>query len=179
MKPWIALPTALVLATAGCGASATHASSSKASAAPSPAGRTDALTGTWETAALPTATFVATYRRAGATPGALQAFSAALSQAGHEHRYLIRIADGLWVQLEQHDGGTPSVGWSGTYTLTGDTVSATETETGCHLAYRIALTGSSLGIHLLSDTPESPQCGRTDSWPQRAIYETAAFHRAS
>jgi hypothetical protein len=121
---------------------------------------------------------VATYRKAGAPPKVVDQFQAGLSRAGSEHRYLIRIADGQWVELEQHDGGTPQVGWSGTYTLSGNTVHAIETETQCHLVYRITFGGSSLRIRLISDTPtSSPQCGRLDSWPQRTIYETAAFHR--
>jgi hypothetical protein len=173
-----------VLAAAGCGgnsSSPTVAPSASPPASPatsSPAAAADALTGTWQTPALPTATYVAIYRKAGATPSALRRFRAGLSGAGQEHRTVIRIADGQWVELEQHDGGTPQVGWAGTYTLTGNVVHATETSTGCQLTYRIGRQGTSLRIRLLSDEPQSsPQCGRTDSWPQRALYETAAFQR--
>lgn len=181
MKPWFALPVVLVLAAAGCGGSSAALSGSRppsSSAAPNPFA--DPLTGSWQTPLLPTASYVATYRRAGATPGALQQFQAALSGAGRNHRYVIHIAGGQWVELEQHDDGTPEIGWSGTYTLRGSTVQATDPQYGCHYTYRIALSGDSLRIRLLSDTPEAPpQCGRTDSWPQRSIYETAAFKRVS
>ena len=187
MKPWFVLPIVFVLGAAGCGGSSSSPTAppsgppaSTSPAAPSPTAAADSLTGAWRTAALPTATYVATYRKAGAPPGAVQQYRSGLSGAGHDHRYLIRIADGQWVELEQHDNGTPQVGWSGTYRLIGNTVHATETETGCRLAYRVTMHGGSLRIRLLFDRPESsPQCGRMDSWPQRAIYETSAFHRVS
>jgi hypothetical protein len=187
MKLRLVLPTVFVLAAAGCGGSASSPATapsqphqSASAGAPSPAAATDTLTGSWQTAALPTATYVATYRKAGAPPSAVRQFRAGLSGAGHDHRYLIRIADGQWVELEQHADGTPQVGWTGTYTLIGNTVHATENQTGCRLTYRVTMNAGSLRIRLLSDKPESsPQCGRTDSWPQRSIYETSAFHRVS
>jgi hypothetical protein len=180
MKRWMILPAALVLTTAGCGGTSSSARSASSSAPSSPTSATDPLAGTWETAALPTATFVETFRRAGATPVALAGFQSGLAQAGQQHRYIVRIGAGFWVELEQHDGNTPQTGWAGTYTRTGNTVHATETSTGCHLIYGISLAGDALRVRLLSDTPETPpQCGRTDSWPQRAIYETAVFHRVS
>ena len=187
MKPWIASPIVLVLAASGCGGgsssptAAPYAPPSSASPViPSPTVAADPLNGSWQTALLPTATYVATYRRAGAPPRAVRQFSTGLASLGHDHRYLIHIAAGQWVELEQHDSGTPQVGWSGTYTLTGDTVHAVDGQYGCRITYRIARHGSSLRIRLLSDGPESPPyCGRMDSWPQRSIYETAAFHRVS
>jgi hypothetical protein len=102
------------------------------------------------------------------------------SSAGQDHRTIIRIADGQWVELEQHDGGTPSVGWSGTYAFAHCKVDAVESATLCRLVYRVTLRAGSMRIKLLSDRPESPPtCGRVDSWPQRSLYETAVFHRVS
>lgn len=185
MKATFVLSTVFALAVAGCGGSSPSPAaapsgprSSASPAAPSLTTATDALTGTWQTAPLPTAPYVATYRKAGATPSALRQFRDALSGLGHKHRYVIHIADGHWVLLEQHDGGTAQLSWSGTYTLTGHTVHATETETGCRLTYLTTVNGTSLRIRLLSETT-SPQCPHTDTWPQRSIYETTAFHRTS
>ena len=187
MKPWFALPTAFVLAAAGCGgssssptAAASGQHSSASHPAPTPTRAADALTGTWQTAALPTATYVATYRKAGAPSKAIRQFSTDLASLGQDHRYVIRMGDGQWVLLEQHDSGTPQLSWKGAYRLTGDTVHAVENDTQCHLTYGITLQGDSLRIRLLTYGPKaSPQCGRADTWPQRSIYETAAFHRVS
>jgi hypothetical protein len=182
MKPWLILSTAVLalVATACSGSgSASSASTAAPSASPTPSARpSDPLTGSWSTAALPTETWVATFQRAGAPPADVERFRSVLATAGAMHQYLIHIVDGRWAELEQHDSGTPQVGWDGTYTQTGDRVSANESDGGCHLVYQITLTADSLSVHLLSDEPESPpRCGRTDTWFQRTIYETAVFHR--
>jgi hypothetical protein len=186
MKPWTALPAAaLALFAAACSGNSSPTSlaagtptasttpSTSSSASPS-----DPLNGTWQTEALPTDTWVATFRRAGAAPADVAGFAAALASAGTKHQYLIRVLDGQWAEFEQHDGGTPSVGWDGTYSVTGDHVLATEKGDGCHVTYQIALSGNTLSVRVLSDLPESPpRCGRVDTWFQRAIYETSVFHR--
>ena len=186
MKPWTAVPAvALALLAAACSgngsptsaASGTSTASTSPSATPS-ATPSDPLVGTWETDALPTDKWVATFRRAGAPSADLASFASALASAGSMHTYLIRILDGHWVELDQHDGGTPSVGWDGTYTAVGDKVLATEKDGGCHVTYQISLGADTLSIHVLSDLPEAPpHCGRVDTWFQRSIYETAVFHR--
>jgi hypothetical protein len=182
MKPWLILSTAVLalVATACSGSSSPRSTAAGTpSSSPTPSARpSDPLTGSWETAALPTQTWVATFRRAGAPPADVQQFRSSLATAGTLHQYLIRIVDGNWAEFEQHDSGTPQVGWDGTYTLTGDRVYANESGGGCHLVYQISLSADTLSVHLLSDEPESPpRCGRADTWFQRSIYETAVFHR--
>jgi hypothetical protein len=182
MKPWIALPAAaLALVATACSpsSSANSAASGAPSASLTPStSPSDPLAGSWETAALPTETWVATFRRAGAPPADVGRFRTALATAGQKHQYLIRIADGHWAQFEQHDGGTPQVGWEGSYTLTGSRVSASESGGGCQLTYQITLSADLLSVRVLSDMPEAPpRCGRVDTWFQRSIYETAVFRR--
>jgi hypothetical protein len=189
MKPWLAFPVAaLALVATACsggssaGPAASPASSTGSAPSASPsASPSDPLSGTWETDVLPTETWVTTLRGAGATAADTVRFRSELAAAGAKHRYLIRILDGHWVELEQHDNGTPSVGWDGTYTLSGDHVSAQETAAGgCHVTYQITLSGDTLSLRVVSDLPESPpRCGHVDSWYQRSIYETAPFHRTT
>lgn len=189
MKPWIVLPTVFMLTAAGCGGSSSSPSAgpsgpplSASITPPSPAASADVLTGTWQTAALPTATFVATYRKAGGTARQAQQFVGRLTtnpSAGH--RVVLRIGDGQWVQFAQDDSATPQVGWTGTYRLQGSRVVAHETSTGCEVVYRFQVVGAVLGFRVVSaGPPHNSQCGSVElALPSHALYETAAFHRVS
>ena len=138
-------------------------------------GATSSLMGTWQTPDLPAAAWVATYRRAGASPEEIAQFSSGL---GTTQRIVLRISGTDWVEFESEDGDPPTQGWAGTYVQSGSQarLTATDVPLPCYYTYELSFTGKAMRVQVLTESPNrEPDCGANDLRIQRALYQTAAF----
>jgi hypothetical protein len=178
---FVVATAAAVLATmAGCSNSATTTATTQTAAgthAASSPPTTNPLIGTWQTAAVPEATWEATYRRAGATPDEITQFRVGL---GKEDRIILRLSGTDWVQFEQNDDQAPEVGSDAKFTVSGDTVRLTGTDLAvpCHQVLRFAINGDTLRLRVVSNGADDvPPCSRDDQLHAPVLFETAPFER--
>jgi len=179
MKPTAAVIVALsfiVLGACGSGAKVggsppdVSVSSGLTGSATSPAASSP-LEGTWQTAPMSCARLNAAAELRFTTTDIRR--SGWRCPVGSRFAAGIRIGAGRWVQYQVIDGGSPDIGWEGTYAPPdGREVTATETATGCRIMYRYAIREARLSVDVLRDT-----CG-PDIAAQTLIYESAPFTRA-
>jgi hypothetical protein len=158
----------------GGGAPATSATGSGTATSANP------LVGTWQTDALPPAAWMTAYRAEGATEAQLAEYGEQFEGSSEPLRIIVKVTASRWVEFEQHGEAPPSHGWGGDYQLSDNTVRAVETDSpaSCRMVYRVTADGDQLRIQVVSDEPaDAPGCGHDDLVIQRAMYETAAFHR--
>jgi hypothetical protein len=157
--------------------------STAAPSATTPADQSPArFIGTWQTDALPPATWIAAYRKEGATADQVKDYASQFDGSPAPHRIIVKLTASRWVEYDQHGDTGPEKGWGGDYTVSGSTVRAAETDSqySCHVVYDVAIDGDDLRIRVVSDEPaDAPGCGGDDLVMQRTIYETTAFHRAT
>ena len=82
----------------------------------------------------------------------------------------MRLKDGSLTLLQSLDGGTPTVGWDGTYAFADDATMIAESE-GYPITYGIRWEGDSLRLEVLKDAHPEP----FDLIAQVALYESAPF----
>jgi hypothetical protein len=182
LRPRLVAGASLALAMmSGCSTATgsdapSSATSARESSAPSSG---NPLVGTWQTDTLPAAAWVATYRKAGGTAAEAAGFQNQLGDGpGSVNRITLRLSDTDWVAFEQADDQPPVEGWAGTYTMSGTTVRATSSP--CQIVYTLTLSGDQMRIHVVSDGPaDIPECGPSDLFAQRTVYETAPFRRTA
>ena len=139
-------------------------------AAPSPAG----LIGTWQTASLPAADWAATYRRAGGSDAAANAFvGPPMDGPAAEFRIVLRVTAAEWAVFVSADNRELEPGWRGAYRLDGSLIHAQATDGRCGATYQVALADQALRVKVLDD-----DCGDTDDLAQQTIFQTAEFRKS-
>ena len=132
------------------------------------------LIGSWRTASLPAGDWAGTYQRAGGSDVEARAFlGPPMDGPAAEYRIVLRVTATDWAVFVSADGRDLEAGWHGGYRLDGPLVRVRATGDACEAGYRLALSGGSLRITVLTD-----DCGPTDLLAQRTIYETGAFRRS-
>jgi hypothetical protein len=118
----------------------------------------------------------AAYLRGGGTQAEADAYLAQVP-AERTVQWLVELTDREWIQLQSNDGGTPEVGWVGTYTVEGDTVHAVEEAGTCRIDYQVTRAGDRMTVRVVRDTG-APECGHLDLLIQRAMFQASPFSRA-
>jgi hypothetical protein len=90
----------------------------------------------------------------------------------------LRLADGVWTQLESDDGGPDVIGWRATYEVIDDeTVIATGSGFSCEtITYTYAIDGEQLTLDVVEVDGGDPEC----EWNlmfETFIHETAPYVR--
>jgi hypothetical protein len=164
--------TATTTAPTPTGPTASHSTASGSSSAANP------LAGTWQTAALPWATWEASFRRAGATPAEAVQFS---KGHGTVDRIILRLSGTDWALFDQWDDQTPNLDSTATYTLSGNRVDVTDADNPehCQQVFAMTLSSNTLRLRLVSNGTAGASCGRDSLLHGRTLFGTAPFQRVS
>ena len=149
------------------------------SSAPSPSSPSDpatggTLVGTWRTAALPTASWAATYRRVGGTATQAAAFVERIGgRIGSTETVTLRVGDKDWVQFGQADEDAPGQGSSGTYDAEGNDGDLHDERLRHRLHAAVRGPGHGRHVDRAGDQRRPPRCGRLQR-PGRAAHPARA-----
>jgi TRAP-type C4-dicarboxylate transport system substrate-binding protein len=137
----------------------------------------EAVQGTWETAALSESDFVHAFVDAGGSEADGHKFFA-LEDGTTPESVIIRVVfgDGVLDQYESADGGAFEHGDSNSYAIDGETMTATQP--GCTGSYSVALSDDTLRLRIAAPYAGDPQC--VESSPiGSTIYASFPFTRVS
>ena len=134
-----------------------------------------ALVGTWRTASLPAADWLATYRRAGGSEADGQAFlGPPMGGPARTYQMVLAVTDTDWAVYVSADGAELEQGWHGTYQIDDHLVRVRDANASCAASYEVTPSKGRLRLRVVDD-----DCGDSDLLAQRTIFETSAFHRTA
>ena len=141
------------------------------SAAPSPSASTDPLAeGDYMSPPLTAEMMVAAFEAHGLDPAGARSF---VAEEGFTENEVVtmRLADGQLTVLQSLDGGTPTVGWEGSYEFVDDHTFVAGDD--YPITYEFRWEGDKLYMSVIKDLYPDPM----DLIAQVAIYESAPFTR--